>query len=326
MIRRAAFDIGSGVTKLQVATVDGNRKIIKVLYGEERPVKFALDLKSGKDNTLSIDVQKEGIAVLSDLLNVARRYDAQEYSAIATEVFRKADNGSEYVKRVKRELGITVNIISQEDEAVYGYRTLLALSGRSAADNLIGWDSGGASFQIATMKNNNLETYVGSLGASVSTALCVTEVQNKEFTKESTPNPVFFPDVEKLRDVLRAHLKPPPVWLSGEVYSVGGPNSIFCLAASLLGTDSFTPFDVEVLLKITTNRTDDSLETICRYKGTTNMDPAALVVPKLTLLHTVMLYCGITKVNYLKAIGSCAGMLVSESIFSDMPQSTKSRL
>eukprot|EP01060_Flectonema_neradi_P014018 TRINITY_DN20731_c0_g1_i1.p1 TRINITY_DN20731_c0_g1~~TRINITY_DN20731_c0_g1_i1.p1 ORF type:complete len:327 (+),score=63.06 TRINITY_DN20731_c0_g1_i1:43-1023(+) len=326
MIRRAAFDIGSGVTKLQVATLDSNHKIINVLYGEERPVKFALDLKSSKGNTLSKDIQKEGIRVLGDMLNIARRHGAQEYSAIATEVFRKASNGSEYVDRVKRDLGMNVQIISQADEAVYGYRTLLALSGRNENDNLIGWDSGGASFQIATVRDNKLETYVGSLGASVSTALCVTEVQNKEFKKDSTPNPVPLSDVDKLRTVLRSHLTPPPNWLKGEVYSVGGDNSIFCLAATLLSSDSFTPLDVEILIKVTANRTDDDLETICRYKGTTNMDPAALVVPKLTLLHTVMLYCGITKVTYLRAIGSCAGMLVTDSIFSDMPKGVTSRL
>ena len=61
--RRAAFDIGSGATKLMIADVDVESGTIgTVVHSAERTVKYALDWK--KHGTLSEDVQAEGIKAM----------------------------------------------------------------------------------------------------------------------------------------------------------------------------------------------------------------------------------------------------------------------
>jgi hypothetical protein len=44
IVRRGAFDIGSGATKLMVADVDTTKgSLVEVLFGQERPVHFGAD-------------------------------------------------------------------------------------------------------------------------------------------------------------------------------------------------------------------------------------------------------------------------------------------
>jgi len=153
VVRRAAFDVGSGSTKLQCSdcelTVDAvsgvvtSTRIINKLYGIERPVQFGADLKCSPDGRLSEKIQLEGLTVFKELKAEAENLGVQEFHAIATEVFRKAVNGPEYLQLIG-ELGVTVTILTQEIEAELGFGSVqaeLALSGGGAAECV--WDSGG---------------------------------------------------------------------------------------------------------------------------------------------------------------------------------------
>ena len=98
--RRAAFDIGSGATKLMIADVDVESGTIgTVVHSAERTVKYALDWK--KHGTLSEDVQAEGIKALHALRTEVMAAGCTAYTAIATEVFRKAPNGAAFLQRVR---------------------------------------------------------------------------------------------------------------------------------------------------------------------------------------------------------------------------------
>lgn len=152
-MRRAAFDIGSGSTKLQCSDCEvisdvATSKIIRItirkdLFGIERPVQFGADLKCSVDGNLGESIQQYGLSVFSELKAEADRLGAVEYHAIATEVFRRAGNGSLYLDRI-RALGVTVSILTQEMEAELGFgsvQAVLALNGGSPAHCV--WDSGG---------------------------------------------------------------------------------------------------------------------------------------------------------------------------------------
>ena len=90
--RRAAFDIGSGMSKMQVSDVDvATGRVVSTLFAEERSVLFAADWKgSGECSELSEEIQREGLEVLGALREIARQHEATELRAVATEVFRKA--------------------------------------------------------------------------------------------------------------------------------------------------------------------------------------------------------------------------------------------
>ena len=133
--RRASIDVGSGATKLMVADVDtSSGRVVRTLFGEERTVSFALSTKEG--GRLSDMVMERGLQVLRDYRRIAdkllaaaqQRQTTQSIAAVATEVFRKAPNGKEFLERVKSETGIAVQLISQTTEAEIGFMTAAAFA------------------------------------------------------------------------------------------------------------------------------------------------------------------------------------------------------
>ena len=317
LIARGAFDIGSAATKLQVARVDvASGRIREVLFGEERQCFFALDLSRSSDGCLSDAIQAEGLKVLRGLMDVLRAHGAEgNVAAVATEVFRRAKNGGAYLARVERELGLRVQMITQGEEALLGYKTAAGLCAPSVdRATLIAWDTGGASFQISTMRGGNgFKEYRGRLGSSVATAMCLQKVKPPGAL---TTNPLTYGEATQLRLLLERELDAPPGWLGGHVESVGGPNSTFCLAAQILGKGNVTVADVWRCIEMTVGKTDAEVAAVCKLSA--KHDPPQMAVPKLVLLHTVMCACGISDFTFIPSIGSCAGMLVSDVMYAKL--------
>lgn len=152
VVCRAAFDIGSGSTKLQCSNcevfVDTNgfvaeTRLLEELYGVEIPVQFGADFKCSSDGMLSESIQLMGLSIFYDLLLKARALGATEFHAIATEVFRKAANGGTYLDKI-RALGVPVSILTQEKEAELGFGSVQAVLIRNALPPApCVWDSGG---------------------------------------------------------------------------------------------------------------------------------------------------------------------------------------
>lgn len=159
--RRAAFDIGSGSTKLQCTDCKivrwGNGsydyEVIPIhdVFSAEIPVQFGADLMRSGDGLLSEEIQQRGLNVFLSLKSEAKEVGATEFSAIATEVFRRASNGAEYLDRL-RATGVPISLVSQTTEAVLGYQSVQCLMKRmTAADGIersesCVWDSGGTLF------------------------------------------------------------------------------------------------------------------------------------------------------------------------------------
>ena len=71
---RAAFDIGSGTTKMVVASVDTCRQhVIKILEEEEIPVGYKEDLGTSQGK-FSEDNQKKGLEALQQLKSMATHH------------------------------------------------------------------------------------------------------------------------------------------------------------------------------------------------------------------------------------------------------------
>ena len=147
--RRAAFDIGSGMTKMQVCDVElATGRILATHFAEERQVLFAADWKQNSREGgmgaagLSGSIQQQGLEVLGELKTIAMGLGAVEMRAVATEVFRKAANGAQFLESVESRLGIQSSIIAQEEEARLGWLTAVAGS-VAVPESVLAWDSGG---------------------------------------------------------------------------------------------------------------------------------------------------------------------------------------
>ena len=333
VVRRVAFDIGSNATKCQVADVDlASGRILNIVMAQEVPCSFGVDWKQSKDGRLSDRMQDRGLQTLHMLCKTAVDKGATRAAAIATEVFRKASNGEDYLKRVKSEIGLTAKIVTQELEGRLGFLSAVALSSVPRA-SLICWDCGGASFQVcrepeaAGSASDSLDSellcFLAPVGVSVATAACVEAIQKKDFATTPSPNPVSAEQAYALVAHIQSRLPLPPDWLVGaaEVVAIGGSNSMFCLATEILaelGCQSVTTFsarDARRALDAVVGRTEEEL--FAAYCDRDLADPPSFVVPKMALLSAVMDACKLPQVTFQPAIGSCAGMLVSDDLYGE---------
>ena len=68
-------------------------------------------------NTLPEEAMERGLRALRRIHLLARGWDATEFLAFATSAIREAANGGEFIRRVRRELGLRIRPISGEQEA-----------------------------------------------------------------------------------------------------------------------------------------------------------------------------------------------------------------
>lgn len=189
---RAAFDIGSGSTKMRVARVDHClQKVVQVLASENKAVQYKDDLASSKDRSFSRQVRAEGIKALRSLKKKAASLGATRFTGVATSAFRDSENASQFVKTIEKEVGIPVRIISQREEAILGF------FGGSAGvevprEKVVVWDIGGGSMQLITPAPESREwlIYEGQTGSVPFRNRIISEVQGRAPGKVSSPNPI----------------------------------------------------------------------------------------------------------------------------------------
>jgi hypothetical protein len=328
--RRAAFDIGSGASKMLVADVDIVRGTLvgPPVFEIEQPMGFKADAQASGDGSISKGIQARGLELLVSLAAKARELGATEASGIATEVFRTAPNGLAFLDEVARRTRVSIATLSQEKEARLGLATAEALSGGASAVSA-SWDSGGGSFQItsrvdgaaklAPISSASLRTYVGKLGTGPSFERCLVHVQGKpyhSFETGSTVNPVSADEATRLVEQLRSELAPPPAWLRGaSVTAIGGKISIFAIALNALRVlrgrreecATLSLADAWQALDSVVGRTDDELLDVAG-RGT-EFEPPSLVVPKIALLVAVSSHLEFANITFVKATGGCAGLM-----------------
>lgn len=268
-----------------------------------------------KDGMLSKTIQEKGIRTITDLKRIGDEYGVEEYAVIATEVFRKAKNGYEFLNLV-RSLGLVVTVVSQEMEAELGYATAIAAT--TDYEHCIAWDSGGGSFQISTILDKSdsngdvgcdlssdnlgkLSMYMGTFGSSIATATLL-ELQGGGGVDKISPNPVSLEEVNQLIEALGNRMEDLPAWLlnAPEVTSIGGPNSIFQLACNILtvmkGTaanddtvNTLNIADINIAISECVNRSDEYL---MKFVDFPLADPVSTIGMWLVydIIHTNILF------------------------------------
>ena len=113
-LRVAAIDIGTNAIRfLACEFISRNR--YNVLEAERVPVRLGHNsFFSGK---LDGDMQNSAIAALGSFRTAIKRLKIVNYKAVATSAVRESANGRSFVKRVKSETGINIEIITGSEEA-----------------------------------------------------------------------------------------------------------------------------------------------------------------------------------------------------------------
>lgn len=164
--KRAAIDIGSGETKIRAYIVDktSNKLVSDPLLQEGVRVSFE---KSIKNNLLSEEVAKEGIAALISFKPQLENLKISKVQAVATGPFRKAQNAPQVIQKLSELSGFPIKIISQDEEAYLGF--LAAVSKVHPVDihKVAVLDIGGSTFQLTLLDDNQKPVSIKSSKSAI---------------------------------------------------------------------------------------------------------------------------------------------------------------
>src|SRR4051794_1595816 len=150
MRRAAVIDMGSNSFRLVVygyepeqywQHVDEIREAVRVgegMGGEQMLRPERIDLAVRTAGVFSSFCRASGI---------------DDVTAVATSAIRDAENGGELLERVRDEAGLDARVLSEEEEARYGY---LAIANSTTVSDGYGIDIGGGSVQIVRMDDRQL--------------------------------------------------------------------------------------------------------------------------------------------------------------------------
>ncbi len=124
-MRLAAIDVGSNSLHMVIAQADPDGAVTTLWRMKEM---VGLGRMSFPSHKLSREAMDRAAAALARFQQVARIRGCEKILAVATSAVREAENGGDFLVRVRRELGIPIRVVSARDEAAAD------LPGRSARD------------------------------------------------------------------------------------------------------------------------------------------------------------------------------------------------
>ncbi|MBN1203875.1 MAG: Ppx/GppA family phosphatase [Myxococcaceae bacterium] len=145
MPRFATIDVGTNSVLLLVADRTAENHFQPVL---ERAEITRLGRGVDQSRRLSPEGMEATLEVLAAFANAARALGAEGIAVSATSAARDAQNGAEFLAAAKARAGVTVEIISGEQEAQLSFASAHMDFGREAAGPLLVIDIGGGSTEF----------------------------------------------------------------------------------------------------------------------------------------------------------------------------------
>ncbi|MGF7193318.1 exopolyphosphatase [Staphylococcus pasteuri] len=149
--RIGLIDIGSNTIRLVIFGFDKATGLNEIL-NIKTPARLSQYLT--KDN----DMNDEGIQVLTEALSsfnkVATKFKVDELHPIATAAIRQSNNQKDIIKKVKKDTGVEIKIVPEEDEAFYGY---YAITHTTDIEDGVSVDIGGGSTEVTSFKDKQLK-------------------------------------------------------------------------------------------------------------------------------------------------------------------------
>lgn len=149
MTNLVVIDLGSNSVRMQISEIDEyGGYTVKGYYREY--VRLSEDM--GKEHTLKPEPMKRTIQALKDFKARYSQFDHIVVKAVATAAVRQAANQADFLKMVKDETGIELNVISGNMEAYLDY---LGVINTLPVRNGIIMDCGGASTELIWVQNGD---------------------------------------------------------------------------------------------------------------------------------------------------------------------------
>src|SRR5690349_20613794 len=144
----AVIDVGSNSVRLVIYRLDG--RAIWTVYNEKALAGLGRDLPA--TGRLSPEGVETAVTALRRFRAVLDGWRAEDVTAAATAAVREAADGPAFLKRVRDETGLTVRVLSGEEEARYGAMGVIA--GEPGAEGVVG-DLGGSSLELVRLTSQS---------------------------------------------------------------------------------------------------------------------------------------------------------------------------
>lgn len=142
----AVIDVGSNSVRLVLYRLEG--RAIWTTYNEKVLAGLGRDL--GSTGRLSMEGSEAALSALRRFRAVLDAVKPAEVFAVATAAARDAEDGPEFIKRVKDEAGLNLRVLTGEEEARYS--ALGVVAGAPDGEGVVG-DLGGASLELTRLED-----------------------------------------------------------------------------------------------------------------------------------------------------------------------------
>jgi exopolyphosphatase/guanosine-5'-triphosphate,3'-diphosphate pyrophosphatase len=167
-VRVAVVDIGTNSTRLLVADVapdgDGGGEIAEL---DRRSIVTRLGQDVDATGRLADEAVQRVVDVLSEYRAAIDEHGAERTVAVLTSAVRDADNGAEFLERVREEFGFDARTITGEEEARL---TFVGATGERAADApepVVVIDIGGGSTEFVVGSGGEVQFHVSTQTGAV---------------------------------------------------------------------------------------------------------------------------------------------------------------
>lgn len=154
MTNLVVIDLGSNSVRMQISQIDDYGGYTVMGYFREY---VRLSENMGKEMTLKEEPMNRTIQALKDFKTRYTQYDNVVVKAVATAAVRGAKNQAEFLKRVKDEVGLDLQVISGSTEAYLDY---VGVVNTLPVRNGIIMDCGGASTELIWVQNGACKEWV----------------------------------------------------------------------------------------------------------------------------------------------------------------------
>jgi exopolyphosphatase/guanosine-5'-triphosphate,3'-diphosphate pyrophosphatase len=154
--RIAAIDIGSNSIRQIVADVSPEGSITVV---DEMKAAPRLGADVDVTGVLGTQAMQQAAEAIGRMATLARQLGAETIEAVATSAVRDANNGDQFVARVRQEAGLELRIIDGRDEARLSYLSALAHFDLGVGRTVV-MDIGGGSLELALSADGVLDDLV----------------------------------------------------------------------------------------------------------------------------------------------------------------------
>ncbi len=152
--RVALIDIGSNTIRLVLYTIDELYNFTET-HNVKTPARLSQYIEESNGEPV---MTQEGIDILIEALqsfkSIADQFNIQYIYPMATAAVRQSSNQQDIIQQVKQATGLTIQIVSEQDEAGYG---AYAIIHSTTMDNTISVDIGGGSCEVTLISDNTIK-------------------------------------------------------------------------------------------------------------------------------------------------------------------------